>query len=177
MYGDTGEKPPSRGPINDDLALGMEYNVMTKYKSTVGSKEAATYQFLARHPLGVNVTTLMTQILSATAMTLTAPVQTQGGGPSGGGPPRGGLPGGGLPGGGPNPGGQANPPMPVAPVNGLRGNPPTMFDGLREKTTTFLHEFNIYCMLNAQNKLFSVPANCIIMALSYMRGPRVDNWA
>ena len=42
---------------------------------------------------------------------------------------------------------------------------------------TFLHEFNIYWMLNSQNELFSIPANCIIMALSYMRGAKVDDWA
>ena len=32
-------------------------------------------------------------------------------------------------------------------------------------------------MLNSQNELFSIPANCIIMALSYMRGAKVDDWA
>ena len=37
--------------------------------------------------------------------------------------------------------------------------------------------FNIYCMLNSRNELFSIPANRIIMALSYMRGAKVDNWA
>ena len=32
-------------------------------------------------------------------------------------------------------------------------------------------------MLNSQNELFSILANCIIMALSYMQGAKVDNWA
>ena len=64
MYSDMGEKPPTRGPIDDDLALEMEYDITIKYESTIGSKEAATCQFLARHPLGVNVASLMTQILS-----------------------------------------------------------------------------------------------------------------
>ena len=76
MYGDTGERPPSRGPIDDNLTLGMEYDVTMKYESTVGSKEAAAHQFLARHPLGVNVTSLMTQISLAMVTTLTMLVQS-----------------------------------------------------------------------------------------------------
>ena len=32
-------------------------------------------------------------------------------------------------------------------------------------------------MLNSRNELFSIPANRIIMALSYMRGAKVNDWA
>ena len=32
-------------------------------------------------------------------------------------------------------------------------------------------------MLNAWNELFSIPANHIIMALSYMWGAKVNDWA
>ena len=93
MYGDTRERPPSRGPVDDDLVVGMEYDVTTKYESSAGSKEHAVRQFLARHPLGVDVGSLLTQISSATVTTMIAPVQIHGGGPSGplggGGPPGG----------------------------------------------------------------------------------------
>ena len=139
MYGDTGEQPPSRGPVDDDLAVGMEYDVTTKYESSDGSKEHAVRQFLARHPLGVNVGSLLTQISSATITTMTAPVQIHGGGPSG--PSGGGGPPGGA--GGPNPpagggrpsnppGGAANVPQPQAPVNRLQGNPPSPINGEKE---------------------------------------------
>ena len=127
MYGNAGERPSSRGSIDDDLAGGMENDVTTKYESSMGSKEYAIREFLARHPMGVNIGSLLTQISSATVTTMTAPTQIHGGGPSGplggGGAPGGGggppNPGGG---GGPNPpgaGGVANVPQPQAPVNGL----------------------------------------------------------
>ena len=87
----------------------MEYDVTMKYESSEGSKEHTVQQFLARHPLGVNVGSLLTQISSVTVTTMTTPIQIHGGGPSG---PSGG--GGALGGGGgaPNPGGGGgtNPP-------------------------------------------------------------------
>ena len=105
----------------------MEYDVTIKYESLEGSKEHVVRQFLARHPVGIDMGSLLTQISSATVTTMTVPIQIHGGGPSGpsggGGAPGGGggppNPGGG---GGPNPpgeGGVANVPQPQASVNGL----------------------------------------------------------
>ena len=92
----------------------MEYDITTKYESSEGLKEHAVCQFLARHPLGVNVRSLLTQISSTTVTTTTTPTQIHEGGPSspsGGGPPGGGG------GGEPNPPGgggiAANPPQPL----------------------------------------------------------------
>ena len=89
-----------------------------------------------------------------------------GGGPSGGG----GGPGGGLSGGAGHGvgGGGSN--------SGMKGNPPTIFSGDQSKSDDFLREFKIYRMANSQNNSMLIPLNRIGLAISFIRGPNVNNW-
>jgi Retrotransposon gag protein len=106
--------------------------------------------------------------------------QPGGGGGQPGGPPGGGQPGGGgggPPAGGPAPAAAAAPAAP-APVNGrtLNGSPPQIFDGSRNKSDVFIQEFSLYQMINRNHDTMRVPYNRILMCLSYMKGPRINDW-
>src|SRR6202012_5666740 len=91
--------------------------------------------------------------------------RTGGGGAAGGG---GGGGGGGAPGGG----AAAIPPH----QNGLKGIPPTIFTGDRSKTDAFLSQYKRYRLLNHDNDAISIPFYRVLTALSYMRGPLIDDW-
>ncbi len=84
-----------------------------------------------------------------------------GGFPGGGGFPRGGgYPGGGgVPPGGPPGGGWGPPPMPIpqAHQGKLVGEPPTIYDGDRKKTTLFINEWELYWAVNNDNALMINP--------------------
>ncbi|KAH9017538.1 hypothetical protein EDB85DRAFT_2155118 [Lactarius pseudohatsudake] len=94
-----------------------------------------------------------------------------GGGSGGGGGGSGGGGGGG--GGGPAPGGLA-----PAPGGGgrLGGNPPSIFDGNREKSKSFFREFALYQGMNPTVDQLAIPAQRAMTFLSYIRGPLVDDW-
>ena len=117
----------------------------------------------------VIASTTTTQI----SRTLTTQPGGSGGGPSGtgGGPPAGG--GGGPPAGGPPAGGGAAP----APQNGgLKGANPENFDGTRTTAEKWWRQFTLWKLINRNTDALGIPANRILMALSYMRGPKVDDW-
>ena len=103
-----------------------------------------------------------------------------GGFPGGGGFPRGGgYPGGGgmLPGG--PPGGSWGPPpvpMPQAPQGKLVGEPPTIYDGDRKKTTLFINEWELYWAVNNNNALMINPYRRAMFFLTYIKGSRINEW-
>ena len=106
--------------------------------------------------------------------------------PTGGGPPQG--PSGGGSGGGR--GGQgpgANPAAPIPPpaqqagalpgANGaMKGHAPKIFDGQRKNAAKFMREFGLWKICNVQNEAMINPFQRIALALSYMKGPKVDDW-
>ena len=62
------------------------------------------------------------------------------------------------------------------PNGGLRGTPPTIFTGDRSKADTFWSEFHRYKLNNRNHPAMTLPFDCVLMALSYIRGPLVDDW-
>ena len=58
----------------------------------------------------------------------------------------------------------------------VTGNPPRMFDGARNKSATFLQDFNIYRELNSGAPQVAIPYRRVMFALSFIRGPNVDDW-
>jgi hypothetical protein len=86
------------------------------------------------------------------------------------------------------PPGPPNPPAPpppppvavaVAPMAAnakLNGNPPTIFAGDRDKSDKFLREFDLYWEMNDTHDAMTNPWRRTFTALSYIRGPIVDDW-
>ncbi len=103
-----------------------------------------------------------------------------GGFPGGGRFPRGGgYPGGGgVPLGGPPGGGWGPPPipMPQAQQGKLVGEPPTIYDGDRKKTTLFINEWELYWAVNNDNALMINPYRRAMFFLTYIKGARVNKW-
>lgn len=109
-----------------------------------------------------------------------------GGPPSGypGGPP-GGYPGG-PPGGGNGPPGwgMAAPQHPGPPIGqppppmsgGLKGTAPAIFDGNRTNTKQFSQEFSLYRMINQETAVMRNAYTRTALALSFMRGPAINDW-
>ena len=65
----------------------------------------------------------------------------------------------------------------AASTNGrLKGTPPPMFNGDRDKSHKFLVDFCIYKFTNRNNDVMSNPATCVTIALTYMGGPLIDPW-
>jgi len=58
----------------------------------------------------------------------------------------------------------------------LKGNPPPMFDGDRNKARKFLLSWNLWAAINQKNDTMKVPFSRIVTMLSYMDGNRVDAW-
>jgi len=58
----------------------------------------------------------------------------------------------------------------------LKGNPPFIFDGNRQLSKKFLLAFQLWRMINKNNDTMKQPYSCVIAALSYMDGPKVDSW-
>jgi hypothetical protein len=106
------------------------------------------------------------------------PGQPAGGGPparppgGGGGPPAGGPPGGPAP----APAAVALPNLPGVQNGALKGAVPTTFDGDRAKTDQFIREFGLYHVVNLDNATIISPFRRVALALTFMRGPKVDDW-
>jgi hypothetical protein len=94
-----------------------------------------------------------------------------GGGPPGG-PPQGGPPGGGFPHGGPPPLGNIGQPREVKPMGQL----PPIFDGDRTKSEEFLDLLKAYFCLNHQVPAFQSFLTRIVLALTLIQGPLVQEW-
>src|SRR6201991_1157493 len=71
----------------------------------------------------------------------------------------------------------ANPPMANNPLTGnLRGEPPTIFNGDRHASETFLEEFEMFQAINNDHELMINPYKRVILALSYMKVPNILDW-
>ena len=58
----------------------------------------------------------------------------------------------------------------------LKGNPPFIFDRNRQTSKKFLMAFQLWRMINKNNDTMKRPYSQVIVALSYMDGPKVDSW-
>jgi len=58
----------------------------------------------------------------------------------------------------------------------LKGNPPPIFDGDRNKARKFLLSWNLWAAINQNNDTMKKPFSRIVTMLSYMDGTRVDAW-
>jgi Retrotransposon gag protein len=58
----------------------------------------------------------------------------------------------------------------------LAGLPPTVFDGDRTQSDRFLKEFKQWRLLNRNHDEMRQPYNRVLMALTYIKGPRVEDW-
>src|SRR6267142_1513999 len=58
----------------------------------------------------------------------------------------------------------------------MKGQPPTIFDGERLKTNQFMTEFQLWWMINSGAEVMNNPFQRIALCLSFIRGPKVDNW-
>src|SRR6202453_5030941 len=106
-----------------------------------------------------------------------------GGGLPSGGPPGGGYgPPGGPPGGG---GGGGSPRVNLAPLPGigaprgsdkLIGNPPTIFNGDKNKSEEFSTQWQLYEGVNMTNNQMRVPFQRAMLFLTYLQGPLVNEW-
>ena len=71
----------------------------------------------------------------------------------------------------------ANPAGNPPPLTGsLRGKEPFLFTGDKTTTEDFMREFEMYEAINSQHELFAEPYNKVILFLTLMRGPNVNDW-
>ncbi len=59
----------------------------------------------------------------------------------------------------------------------LKGSPPAKFDGDRKMAKKFLNDFKTYKFLNRKNETMRIPANRIALALTFIKGEHVQDWA
>jgi hypothetical protein len=64
----------------------------------------------------------------------------------------------------------------TTPSTGFKGIALNMFTGDRSRSDAFLNEFRRYKMLNHSNEAISVPFYRVLTALSYIKGPIVEDW-
>jgi Retrotransposon gag protein len=58
----------------------------------------------------------------------------------------------------------------------LAGLPPTVFTGDHTESDRFLKEFKQWRLLNHDHNEMKQPYNRVLMALTYIKGPRVEDW-
>ena len=59
---------------------------------------------------------------------------------------------------------------------GMRGVPPTIFDGTRSKADDFMGQFRRFKMVNRTHEAMRIPYDRVLTALTYMRGPLINDW-
>ena len=59
---------------------------------------------------------------------------------------------------------------------GMQGVPPSMFDGTRSKADDFMGQFRRYKLVNRSHETMKVPFDRVLAALTYMRGPLINDW-
>ena len=59
---------------------------------------------------------------------------------------------------------------------GMRGVPPTIFDGTRSRADDFMGQFRRFKMVNRTHEAMKVPYDHVLTALTYMRGPLINDW-
>ena len=65
-----------------------------------------------------------------------------------------------------------NPPS----TGGMRRVPPTIFDGVRSHADDFWGQFCRFKMVNRSHDAMKVPFDRVLTALTYMRGPLINDW-
>ena len=66
----------------------------------------------------------------------------------------------------------SNPPS----TGGMRRVPPTLFDGTRSNADDFWGQFRQFKMVNRAHNAMRVPYDRVLTALTYMRGPLINDW-
>ncbi len=59
----------------------------------------------------------------------------------------------------------------------LKGSLPTKFDGDRKMVKKFLNDFKTYKFLNWKNETMKIPANHVVLALTFIKGEHVQDWS
>src|SRR6266404_1970907 len=59
----------------------------------------------------------------------------------------------------------------------LKGSLPTKFNGDRKMAKKFLNDFKTYKFLNRKNETMKIPANRVALALTFIKGEHVQDWA
>ena len=72
---------------------------------------------------------------------------------------------------------QATITTPVDDKTNLRGKQPPTFDGTRSKANNFWRAFKIYRILNKETNTIKNPFHRTALAISFITGPNVDDWA
>ena len=71
----------------------------------------------------------------------------------------------------------ATTPVQNPPSNGgMRGVPPTIFDRTRSKADDFWGQFRRFKLVNRTHDAMKVPFDRVLMSLTYMRGPLINDW-
>ena len=59
---------------------------------------------------------------------------------------------------------------------GMRGVPPTIFDGTHSKADDFMGQFHRFKMVNRTHEAMKIPYDRVLTALTYIRGPLINDW-
>ena len=59
----------------------------------------------------------------------------------------------------------------------LSGKEPAIFDGDRSKAEVFLLEWTIYRLLNGEQDIMRQPFSRVMLFLTFIKGPNVQEWA
>lgn len=59
---------------------------------------------------------------------------------------------------------------------GMRRVPPTIFDGTRSRADDFWGQFRWFKMVNRTHDAMKIPYDHILTALTYIRGPLINDW-
>ena len=59
----------------------------------------------------------------------------------------------------------------------LKGSAPEIFDGDRTKSETFIDQFDVYVKINQKNETMKEPYSRTLMAISFIKGKKVRDWA
>ena len=59
----------------------------------------------------------------------------------------------------------------------LKGSAPEIFDGDRTKSETFIDQFDVYVKINRKNETMKEPYSRTLMAISFIKGKKVRDWA
>src|SRR6202000_1637017 len=73
--------------------------------------------------------------------------------------------------------GQGQQQAPAVKTGAFRGKETPIFNANRNKSKTFMRDFEIYWALNDNHQVFLSPYNRVIVALALIRGPQVEDWA
>jgi hypothetical protein len=126
--------------------------------SQASSVGALSYQSQTNSPVANLFTTLPTITLSSMSVNTTAPAGGSGGGGGGGG------------------GGTRTGTAPPHSNGGMRGVPPSVFDGTCSHADEFWAQFRRYKLVNRTHDSMTKPFDRVLTALTYIRGPMINDW-